>query len=184
MSAASVGGLAEATSRSAPRPLGSRTLLRYATTPTPSCSTGRMPVVFASPWLRICSTWSSTRRGPRTPCTASGCVPCWHPDATRRVRRARNTWYQCDRDRGSPSRTAANPGRRRGSIRARPHARPVGSRRTADRRISRALERARDGPLLGTPRAVGESQAADREALDQQLERLRRLIARTSKPRP
>jgi hypothetical protein len=40
-----------------------------------------------------------------------------------------------------------------------------------------------DGPLLGTPPAVGESQAADREALDQQLERLRRLIARTSKPR-
>jgi len=40
-----------------------------------------------------------------------------------------------------------------------------------------------DGPLLGTPPAVGESQAADREAFDQQLERLRRLIARTSKPR-
>ncbi len=41
-----------------------------------------------------------------------------------------------------------------------------------------------DDPLLGTPPAVGESQAADREALDQQLERLRRLIARTSKSRP
>jgi hypothetical protein len=40
-----------------------------------------------------------------------------------------------------------------------------------------------DGPLLGTPPAVGGPQAADREALDQQLERLRRLIARTSKPR-
>lgn len=40
-----------------------------------------------------------------------------------------------------------------------------------------------DGPLLDTPPAVGESQAADSEALDQQLERLRRLIARTSKPR-
>jgi hypothetical protein len=31
--------------------------------------------------------------------------------------------------------------------------------------------------------AVGESRAADRKALDQQLERLRRLIARTSKSR-
>jgi hypothetical protein len=41
-----------------------------------------------------------------------------------------------------------------------------------------------DGPLLGAPPAVGESQALDREALDQQLERLRRLIARTSKSRP
>ena len=41
-----------------------------------------------------------------------------------------------------------------------------------------------DGPLLGTPPAAGDSQAADREALDQQLERLRRLIARTSKSRP
>jgi hypothetical protein len=41
-----------------------------------------------------------------------------------------------------------------------------------------------DGPLLGTPAAAGESQAVDREALDQQLERLRRLIARTSKSRP
>jgi hypothetical protein len=40
-----------------------------------------------------------------------------------------------------------------------------------------------DDPLLGTPPAVGGPQAADREALDQQLERLRRLIARTSKPR-
>ena len=41
-----------------------------------------------------------------------------------------------------------------------------------------------DDQLLGTPPAVDESQAADREALDQQLERLRRLIARTSKRRP
>lgn len=41
-----------------------------------------------------------------------------------------------------------------------------------------------DGPLLGTPPAAGGSQATDREALDQQLERLRRLIARTNKPRP
>lgn len=41
-----------------------------------------------------------------------------------------------------------------------------------------------DGPLLGTPPAVGKSQESDREALDQQLERLRRLIARTSKARP
>jgi hypothetical protein len=41
-----------------------------------------------------------------------------------------------------------------------------------------------DGPLLGTPPTVGESQALDREALDQQLKRLRRLVARTSKSRP
>jgi hypothetical protein len=41
-----------------------------------------------------------------------------------------------------------------------------------------------DGPLLGTPPSVGESQAVDREALDRQLERLRRLMARTNKPRP
>ncbi len=41
-----------------------------------------------------------------------------------------------------------------------------------------------DGPLLGTLPAVGKSQESDREALDQQLERLRRLIARTSKARP
>jgi predicted transcriptional regulator len=41
-----------------------------------------------------------------------------------------------------------------------------------------------DGPLLGAPPAADESQAADRDALDQQLKRLRRLTARTNKARP
>ena len=41
-----------------------------------------------------------------------------------------------------------------------------------------------DAPLLGAPPAADESQAADRDALDQQLKRLRRLMARTNKARP
>jgi hypothetical protein len=41
-----------------------------------------------------------------------------------------------------------------------------------------------DRPLLGTPPAADESRAADWEALDQQLKRLARLMARTNKPRP
>lgn len=40
-----------------------------------------------------------------------------------------------------------------------------------------------DDLLLGVPSATDGSQAADREALDRQLERLRRLIARADKPR-